>query len=200
VRRGLFRGKPVFHIEYVTKIPVIAASSSSSSKSNAQAAQVPAAAAATSYQIWHPSAATPNATQEAIRNRLCVRHKTSLGSRLSTVIKTINLDGWLMECDGKVSVTKANPVARKAGSKGPIDRGAQGTTTIVKQQGRSRSWTDLDDPTYAEILAGAVEPHDAEWEAELEKDLAGLPLVDTGKRKGAAKDKRPSPYVAQQKR
>jgi hypothetical protein len=52
-------------------------------------------------------------TADAIRTRLCVRRKPELARKMSTVIKVMTLDGWIMDCDGKEWETKATPLARK---------------------------------------------------------------------------------------
>jgi hypothetical protein len=52
-------------------------------------------------------------TADAIRTRLCVRRKADLSRKLSTVIKVMVLDGWVMDCDGKEWETRATPLERK---------------------------------------------------------------------------------------
>lgn len=161
-----WRSKPVFHIEYVAKFPT--------SKS------LSAAPTPNQWQIAHPTLSRRNATQKAIRDRLCVQQKRSLGPRLSTVIKTINLDGWIMNCNGQTWTTRANNIKRNLppGAEGPIQRR-----------------NELDDPLWQSILNGPNQPVDEAYEALIDEEVQSV--EDDAVRKGAAKDKRPSPYYAQ---
>lgn len=51
----------------------------------------------------------PNLTQFELRKELCAGNKPALGRRLNTIIKAMNLGGWVMYCDGEVVTTITRP-------------------------------------------------------------------------------------------
>lgn len=51
----------------------------------------------------------PNLTQFELRKELCGGNKPALGRRLNTIIKAMNLGGWVMYCDGEVVTTVTRP-------------------------------------------------------------------------------------------
>jgi hypothetical protein len=48
-------------------------------------------------------------SSDKLRNILCLEDQRSL--KLSTAIRTLSLDGWMMDCDGSVTNTKTKPTS-----------------------------------------------------------------------------------------
>jgi len=159
-RRGLsHRAKPVFHIEYVNRTAVAGSPSKWEIKLDAE------------------KGGANLTTARAVRQFLCVERKPALSRQMSTVIKVLSLDGWLMTCDGREYDTRGRPLKSKW------------EKDTAKNLGRA-----VVDPEYQEILDAPDElmsaAEAAEFEAELARDLVGLD--NTSRRKGAVKDRRPS--------
>jgi Glycoside-hydrolase family GH114 len=162
--RGLFvgEGKPVYHIEYVEPRLVSYDTLNSTQTSSATNA-------------WEISnVAFRNMSSTALRRRLCLEADPSMSSKMSTVIKQLSLDGWIMHCNGMTAVTKTRPVKENKGR----------NIRAVKA-----------DPEYLQIMAEPDEIEDADdaaFDAAIDEELADFE-ESTGMGKGAAKDKRPSP-------
>jgi hypothetical protein len=167
-RKGVrHRAKPVFHIEYVNRTA--------------------AAGRTTQIQLDAEKAAGKNLTTAAdVRKFLCVDRKRDLSRQMCTVIKVLSLDGWLMTCDGREYNTRGHSLEGKWKKDTDKNLGKGGRRTV--------------DPEYLEILNAPDEPimsaqEEAEFEAELARDLAGMD--NTSRRKGAMKDRRPSAAYVQ---
>jgi hypothetical protein len=178
-RKGIrHRAKPVFHIEYVNRTAV------------------PGTPAKWDIRLDAEKAGGKNLTTVAeVRKFLCVDRKKDLSRQMSTVIKVLALDGWVMTCDGREWTTRGKSLEDKwkkdtDKNLGPGGRGGRGGRRTI-------------DPEYLEILNAPDEPimsakEEAEFEAELARDLVGMD--NTSRRRGAMKDRRPSAaYVQGQK-
>jgi len=92
-------GKPVFHVEYVTR------GTSSGGNGRGGFGGSRSAAVVTTSSIH--SEALPNLSPDALRKKLCLQSGASKSTaKISTVIKELSLDGWIMDCDGKDSTTR----------------------------------------------------------------------------------------------
>ncbi|KAF4630342.1 hypothetical protein G7Y89_g7805 [Cudoniella acicularis] len=94
--------KPVFHVEYVNYTDTSAGSD-------------PAATEMTiTNDFW------PNVTEAVLLSNLCLTEPQSTGNplettlKLSTIIKTLELDGWMMDCNGLISVTATTDFIKAA--------------------------------------------------------------------------------------
>jgi len=154
------RGKPVFHIEYVSRIATVGRRLEYPGKSSI-------------------STKFTNATSDAIRDYYCLRYQSRLGQKFSTVIKVLSLDGWVLMCDGSEFQTRGRNLE-------------EWENGVKKGRGQARSTSD---PDYAMALDNTAEEvdavSDAQFELQLEQDLVGL--NNTSLRKGAMKDRIPSP-------
>lgn len=85
---GPKHGKPVFHVEYVNYTMI------------------------SRFKYDLSSTYVPDVTNEALRKRLCLydqksgREVLARKLKLSSSIKTMDLDGWVMWCNGRVDETK----------------------------------------------------------------------------------------------
>jgi hypothetical protein len=170
-RKGLtHRAKPVFHIEYVNRTAV--------------------AGGPARITLDAEKAGGANlTTAAAVRKFLCVERKRDLSQQMSTVIKVLSLDGWLMTCDGREYNTRGHSLEGKWKKDKDRNMGGSGRRTV--------------DPEYLEILNAPDElmsaKEEAEFEAELARDLVGMD--NTSRRRGAMKDRRPSAaYLQSQQR
>jgi hypothetical protein len=171
-RKGLTkRAKPVFHIEYINRTAVPGSPNKWTIKLDAE------------------KGGANLTTNQAVRKFLCVDRKQALSRQMSTVIKVLSLDGWLMTCDGREYNTRGHSLEGKW--KKDTDRNLGGG-------GRARTV----DPEYLEILDAPDElmsaKEEAEFEAELARDLAGMDNTSRGR--GAMKDRRPSAAYLQSQR
>jgi hypothetical protein len=130
-----------------------------------------------------------NITSAALRKRLCLDKDPVIGPKLSTVIKELALDGWVMRCDGRTAITQTTQTERQKGQSQRQKGGQKGGAAQVRT-------VSGDEPDYQAILAEPNPPVNLAEEAELEKsmdeELADF-VEPTGPKKGAAKDRRPSP-------
>jgi hypothetical protein len=163
-RRGLFGGggKAVYHIEYVERKLV-----SNDGLNNTQTSS-----GVNTWEISNP--AFRNMSSMALRRRLCLEADPNLNLKMSTVIKHLSLDGWVMHCNGMADMTRTRPA----------------------KENRLRKIRAMEpDPKYLQIMAEPDEADDADdaaFDAAMEEELADFE-EPTGPVKGAAKDKRPSP-------
>jgi hypothetical protein len=160
-RKGLTkRAKPVFHIEYINRTAVPGSPNKWTIKLDAE------------------KGGANLTTNQAVRKFLCVDRKQALSRQMSTVIKVLSLDGWLMTCDGREYNTRGHSLEGKW------------KKDTEKNLGSGRTI----DPEYAEILSAPDElwtaAEEAEFNAELARDLAGMD--NTSRRRGAKKDRIPS--------
>jgi hypothetical protein len=172
-RKGLARrAKPVFHIEYVNRTAV------------------PGSARKWDIRLDAEKADGKNlTTAQEVRKFLCVERKRDLSRQMSTVIKVLSLDGWLMTCDGREYNTRGHSLEGKWKKDTDKNLGKGGRRTV--------------DPEYLEILNAPDElmsaAEEAEFEAELARDLVGMD--NTSRRRGAMKDRIPSAaYLQEQQR
>jgi len=94
--RGSKVAKPVFHIEYVNIRSSKGRITSGVSGNNGSEAPV---------EIFSPI--WPNANTSQIRQKVCLGG-SQVGDKMSTVIKQMNLDGWVMYCDGTTTTTRTD--------------------------------------------------------------------------------------------
>jgi hypothetical protein len=71
------------------------------------------------------SATSSNLPQDQI-NSLCLQG-SSLGNKLSTVIKNMNLNGWVTYCDGSIATTAMNMTYNTGDPKQPAPAGGSVT-------------------------------------------------------------------------
>jgi hypothetical protein len=154
--------KPVFHIEYVNTRVVRPLSRVEGYNSSIQ------------YEISSPK--FRNMTSSAIRNRLCLTSKPDIGDKMSTVIKVLRLDGWIMTCDGKTTVTKTRNTPKRSRMVSSADAEYEAVLSDPPKE-----WTQ--------------EEHRA-VESEVDQLMAEWDVPEPTEYHGAAKDRRPSPHYA----
>lgn len=157
--------KPVFHIEYVTYKQV----------------QDHLNRTVTSIEINKP--AFRNMSPDEIRNKLCLIDRPEIGRKMSTVIKTLSLDGWVLDCSGVETVTRTRDV--------PHDKNAKPKGRVFDKQ---EPEADNAMAAYESILGSTINAWTEEEELALQDDLDEVmfdfeePAVWTYN--GAAKDRR----------
>jgi hypothetical protein len=174
-------GKPVFHIEYVKRKPIM------QQQHNVEHG-LENPLLATAWEI--SNFAFRNISSAALRQRLCLERDRNMGPKLSTVIKEMSLDGWVMHCDGRAVITRTKQNSRQKEQEAR-QKGGFGLLRPVSS----------DDPDYLAILAEPNAPTnlaaEAALEASLDRELADH-VEPNGPKKGAKKDRRPSPKWQEQ--
>jgi hypothetical protein len=160
--KRILKGKPVYHIEYVE--PRLASYDTLNKTQTSSATNA-----------WEISnSAFRNMSSTTLRRRLCLEADPSMSLKMSTVIKQLSLDGWIMHCNGMTVVTETRP----------------------SEENKRRNILAMDpDPEYLQIMAEPDEIEDADdaaFDAAIDEELADFE-ESMGTGKGAAKDKRPSP-------
>jgi hypothetical protein len=93
------RGKAVFHVEYVNYTDA-STNQTSSAQQHPKPKPPQAPLNLTSWFL-------PDLKDDSLRNKLCLRDvKDAKKWKLSTSIKTLDLGGWIMWCDGRYETTK----------------------------------------------------------------------------------------------
>jgi hypothetical protein len=201
--------KPVFHIEYVVRRPPLGRTTAGII--NAAGPSVPGGAEA--VEIFNTK--WPNATTPQIRQRMCL-NGSGLGNRLSTVIKEISLNGWVMYCDGSVATTRvggggheASFIPSRGGKRIRVAQSTSDASTSATAEVEmseieedpdhsASSWTS-EDPDVAAIILGHDNASDMEPEGCCDNDVWDQdvgPIYDddlkpysSNMHKGAGKDR-----------
>jgi hypothetical protein len=168
--KGRATGKPVFHIEYVSRRPPTQRTTGGVTNSNRPGNSnkpgnkaAPGLPGVPSGEAEMYNVKWPNAKGAQLRDNMCLRG-SGLGSRLSTVIKELSLGGWVMYCDGSVHTTVVGPGGHKAAPI-PVRGGRKYTTDVVTTTGHDIEFDD--NMTMSESDIEADPEHSATaWVAE----------------------------------
>lgn len=108
------QGKAVFHVEYVNYTDP-----SANETTNAQQSPSPKPPhAPLNLTSWF----LPDLKNDALRNKLCLKEVNEAKKwKLSTSIKTLDLDGWIMWCDGRYEATKVTEGDEEPEPEPPLD-------------------------------------------------------------------------------
>ena len=125
-------GKPVFHVEYVSHYDLTLLTTNATSinvTGSDNTTLTPSISSDNSIFIW--SFLWPNVTALSLRSTLCLQdnavpaESSAEKLKLSTILKELLVDGWMMDCEGRsrvTNITYPNRTAVARGQPAPVRR------------------------------------------------------------------------------
>jgi hypothetical protein len=217
--------KAVFHIEYVQRLPIFRPQPHGRAESDNGAEYPLTEGEGPTIAGWNISNKLyPNTTNASLRSKLCLKGVSTLAPKMSTVIKQLNLDGWVMYCNGQSAITTFTdpphghlPPPSYGFPVPGIDHGQRNNRRLAPHLQTPPKGTLLPKGT-AQTPPGATpqtfvkatekskpfDQSDEEADRQMRVELTGEDDVESEwvlKRTGAMKDRRPSPkWLAMRKR